>query len=242
MSLLATHVLATSNFGSPTGITTGDKQTLFLWHLTYFIAIPLGLLVLGLIVWCIIAYREKPGSTRRAQQFQYHIPLEALYTIVPLVLVAIVFGFMYSAENKVDHIAKHPAVKITVQSFQWGWRFIYPNGHQEVGDVYDNLNINSRANLPVLYMPAHETVQFTLKTADVVHTFYIPAFLYQRDMYPHIHNVIDFNVTRTGIFPGECNNICGVFHAYMRFNVDVMPVSAYNSWYAHQAPNSITNA
>ena len=241
MSPLATHIVASTDFGSPPGATTQDKHVIFLWQLTYWMAIPLGLIVIGLILWCVVRYRVRPGSTRKASQFQYQIPLEVTYVIIPLIMVAVVFGFMWTAENKITRVSQHPAVKIDVQAFQWGWRFVYPNGHEEVGSVSDNLQIDSYQNVPVLYMPEHETVQMHLVTEDVIHTLYIPAFLFQRDMIPGINNVVDFNADRTGVFDGECNNICGVYHAYMRFKVDVMTTSEYNTWYHQQAPNSIHN-
>ena len=112
--------------------------------------------------------------------------------------MAVVFGFMYNAENHVDTISKTPAVTIQVDAFQWGWRFVYPNGHQEVGTVANELNINSNADLPTLYMPADESVQLHLVTEDVIHTFYVPAFLFQRDMIPGINNTVQFNVNKTG--------------------------------------------
>jgi cytochrome c oxidase subunit II len=198
--------------------------------------------VVGGILWCVFRYRVKPGSTRRPEQFQYHIPIELTYTIVPLIIVAIVFGFAYNAENHVNKVSANPDVSITVQGFQWGWRFIYPNGHAELGTVSNELDINSEANLPVLYMPAGRTVQLHLVSLDVIHTFYVPEFLFQRDMIPGINNVVDFNVIKPGTYNGQCNNICGEYHAYMRFLVDVMPGPQYDAWYAKQKPNSTTTA
>jgi cytochrome c oxidase subunit 2 len=242
VSLLATQLLGESNFGSPTGVTQQDKQVLHLWHITYAFAIPIGLLVLCLILWCVFRYRVRPGSTRRAAQFQYHIPLEAAYTLIPLVIVAIIFGFVYKAEDKEDAVSKTPALVVHVQGFQWGWRFIYPNGHQEVGDVAEEPNINDTSSLPTLYLPENETVQLDLKSDDVVHSFYVPEFLFQRDLIPGVKNTVDFNITKTGDWLGECTNICGVYHAYMKFRVDVMPAAQYNAWYAKQAAGSITNS
>jgi cytochrome c oxidase subunit II len=237
----ATRLLGT-NWGSPHGVTSQDHYVRGLWHMTYWFAIPIFLIVFAGIVWCLVRYRKRPGDERKPAQFQYHIPIEAAYTIIPLAIVAVVFGFMYSAENHVDSVSKTPAVKITVEGFQWGWRFTYPNGHQEVGTVATSLDINSEKNLPILYMPAGETVQFHLVSDDVVHTFYVPEFLWQRDLIPGINNVADINVTTPGTYSGQCNNICGVYHAYMRFLVDVMPKDQYDAWYAKQAPNSITTA
>ncbi len=116
---------------------------------------------------------------------------------------------MYNAENNVDAVSKNPDLKITVEGFQWGWRFTYPNGHQEVGTVANALDINSDDDLPVLVMPADETVQFHVVTHDVVHTFYVPEFLFQRDMIPGINNTFDFNVTTPGIYPGSATTSAG---------------------------------
>ncbi len=244
VSQLATQLLGQTDLGSPHGVTGQDHWVRQLWHVTYLFAVPIGVIVLGLILWCVFRYRVKGDdhSGRKAAQFQYHIPIEAAYTILPLVIVAVVFGFMYNAQNHVDKVSKNPAVKITVEGFQWGWRFTYPNGHQEVGTVANALDINSDANLPILTMPAGETVQLHLVSDDVIHTFYVPEFLFQRDMIPGINNTVDFNLVETGTFHGECNNICGQYHAYMRFMVDVMPKAAYQAWYQSQQPCSINTA
>jgi cytochrome c oxidase subunit 2 len=235
-----TGLLAT-NFGSPTGVTTQDHYARELWRLSGYFSVPIGLLVLGLIGYAIVRYRRRPGEDRKPAQFQYHIPLEATYTIIPLVVVAIIFGFMYNAENHVNKVVAKPAVSITVDGFQWGWRFVYHNGHVQIGTA-DYNNINNNNDLPVLVMPSNETVQLRVVSLDVVHTFYVKEFLFNRDLIPGINNVFDINVTKPGLYPGQCNNICGEYHAYMRFLVDVMPPAQYNAWYANQPACSVTTA
>jgi len=239
---LQTRILGT-NFGSPNGVTTQDHWNRLLWHLSYYLAIPIGVLVVALVVWCLIRYRAKPGDEGRpAPQFQYHIPIEAVYTIIPMVIVAVIFGYLYTAENHVDKMSSTPAVKITVEGFQWGWRFDYENGHKQIGTVANELDINNNNNLPVLVMPAGETVQLHVVSLDVVHTFYVPAFLFQRDLIPGVNNTFDLNVTKPGLYQGQCNNICGEYHAYMRFQVDVMSQADYSTWYRNQPACSITTA
>ena len=103
-------------------------------------------------------------------------------------------------------------------------------------------NINDTAALPVLYLPTHETVQLDLSTADVIHTFYVPEFLYNRDLIQGVINRVDFNVTTSGEWIGECNQLCGTFHAFMRFRVKAMPAAQFDAWYHAQKPNSITVA
>jgi cytochrome c oxidase subunit 2 len=241
VSVLLTQVLAT-DLGSRHGVTTQSEWVRQLWKVSYIFAIPIALIVLGGIFWCLLRYRHRPTDERRAAQFQYHIPIEAAYTIIPLIIVAVIFGFMYNAENKVNALSSNPDVRIAVEGFQWGWRFTYPNGHQEVGTVSNALNIESSQNLPILYMPAGQSVQLHLISDDVVHTFFVPSFLFQRDMIPGIDNTVQFNVTKPGTYEGQCNNICGQYHAFMRFLVRVMPADQYNKWYSSQAPCSVTTA
>lgn len=244
MSLIASAPLpASTHWGGPNGITTFAPAINRVWTVTYIFAIPIGLIVIGLIIWAVVRWhRRGVDDNRRPRQFQYHIPLEAAYTIIPLVVVGVLFGFMYGVENKIIHVSPHPDVKINVQGFQWGWKFTYPNGHEEIGSVAAEPNIEDTKDLPILRMPEHETVQFTLQSDDVNHSFYVPEFLFKRDLIQGVHNVVDVNVVKTGDYIGECTQLCGTYHAFMRFRLLVMTQSAYNGWYHSTKPNSITCA
>ena len=241
---LATHLLAGgTNWGSPGGVTKQDHWATYLWEISGWFALPIGVLVIGLIVWALIRYRDKgdKGGGRPPAQFQYHIPLEAAYTIIPLVICAVIFGLMFNAENKQLVVAKNPALKVEVQGFQWGWRFVYPNGHSQVGTA-DYNNINDNNGLPVLVLPADETVQLHVVSLDVVHTFYVKDFLYNRDLIPGVDNKFDVNIKQPGLYPGQCNNICGEYHAYMRFYVQVLSPTDFTNWMNNQPACSITTA
>jgi cytochrome c oxidase subunit 2 len=228
-------LLASNDWGSPHGVTAQDSWTRELWKISYYFAIPIGVLVIFLITWSLVRHRARPGHDRTPAQFQYHIPLEFTYTIIPLIVVAIIFGFMFNAENHQGAVSSHPALKVEVDGFQWGWRFKYPDGHSEVG-TGDEQNVNDNQGLPTLYLPANETVELHVVSLDVVHTFYVPEFLYNRDLIPGVDNKFDVDVKTPGLYPGQCNNICGQYHAYMRFLVDVMPPSQFNTWYQQNQP------
>lgn len=228
--LLATVV----HWGSPNGVTSQDSNVNRLWDVTYYIAIPLGAIVIGLIIWSALRYRERPGEERIPRQIQYHIPLEALYTIVPLVLVGVLFAFTYQAEDSEDNVAPNPAVVVRVDAFQWGWRFTYPTGYEVTGSVASEPSINS-LDLPVLTLPAGETVQIDLYSDDVNHSFYVPAFLFKRDAIQGINNSFDLNIDPSVAgqrFIGECTQFCGVYHPFMRFWVQVMPKGQFTTWLA----------
>lgn len=238
-------LLASANhWGSPVGGTTQDNNVYQLWNLTYYIAIPLGAIVIGLIVWCAFRYREHGDTARIPRQVQYHIPLEIFYTVVPIILVVVIFVFTYRAEDRVDALKPHPALTVRVDAFQWGWHFTYPNGYQVLGSVSAEPNINS-PNLPVLTLPAGETVQINLYSDDVNHSFYIPKFLFKRDAIQGVNNSFDFNISPSDAghrYIGECTQFCGVYHPYMRFWVDVMPAAKFKTWLAGHHGLSATTA
>lgn len=236
-----TRLLASTNWGSPNGVTVQDHWNTLLWGLSGWFALPIGVLVIGLIGYALVRYRHREGGPRTPAQFQYHIPIEAAYTIIPLAIVAVLFGFMFNAENKQGTLSSKPAVKITVDGFQWGWRFVYPNGHVQVGTA-DYNNINDNNALPVLVMPSNESVQLQVVSLDVVHTFYVKDFLFNRDLIPGVDNRFDITVKKPGLYPGQCNNICGEYHAYMRFFVQVLTPAQYATWYQNQPACSITTA
>lgn len=230
------HELLASVFrwGSPTGITKQDLNVQRLWSITYYIAIPLGAIVVGLIIWSVVRYRERPGDERIPRQFQYHLPIEALYTIIPLIIVVVLFVFTYQAEDSEDAVAANPALVVRVDAFQWGWRFTYPTGYSVLGSVAEEPNINS-PDLPVLTLPAGETVQINLFSDDVNHSFYVPAFLFKRDAIQGINNSFDLNIDPSVAgqrFVGECTQFCGTYHSFMRFWVQVLPKGTFNAWLA----------
>lgn len=241
------HALLASviRWGSPNGITSQSKNMTLLWSLTYYLAIPLGAIVIGLIIWCAVRYRERPGDEHIPRQVQYHIPLEALYTIVPIMLVVVLFVFTYRAEDRVDSVARDPALVVRVDGFQWGWKFTYPTGYQVIGSVATEPSIDSR-DLPVLTLPAGETVQIDLYSDDVNHSFYVPAFLFKRDAIQGINNTFDVNIEPSVAgqrFIGECTQFCGLYHPYMRFWLQVMPKQEFNSWLAsHHGLSTISSA
>ncbi len=219
-------------WGSPTGVTQQDSNVQRLWNVTYYIAIPLGAIVIGLIVWCAVRYRVRPDEDHIPRQVQYHIPLEVFYTIVPIALVAVLFVYTYQAENKEDSVSPSPALVVRVDAFQWGWRFTYPNGYEVIGSVATEPNINS-TSLPILTLPAGETVQINLYSDDVNHSFYVPAFLFKRDAIQGINNSFDFNIDPSVAgqrFVGECTQFCGTYHPYMRFWLQVMARNSFSTW------------
>ena len=104
---------------------------------------------------------------------RYNLPIEMLYTVVPFIMVGILFFFTARDENYIDKLSAHPAVTVTVVAWQWSWQFQYNNYPVPGGYVTENgLPWSPQAGnsqLPVLVIPEGETVRFNLVSTDVIH-------------------------------------------------------------------------
>jgi cytochrome c oxidase subunit 2 len=223
---------STPRFGMPNPATRAEHSTLHLWQGVFIAAAVVGALVWGLIFWSIIRYRKKAGDEELPKQFRYNIPLEITYTIIPVVIVAVIFFFVVRSENRVDATVKDPPVAVKVEGFQWGWRFTYlsgPNGTPIATPI-----VGDQANNPTLTLPVGQTVQLQLIADDVIHSFFVPDFLFKRDLIPRVNNTVDFYIQRPGHFQGHCAEFCGEFHALMGFTINAVSLPEFRTFMAGQ--------
>jgi cytochrome c oxidase subunit 2 len=195
------------------------------WYIFMAAGTAVGIFVYACIAWCLIAYRR--GRSGDAQQFSGNPPLEILYVVVPLLMVIGLFVVTYVIEMPVDRVAyaaiaggaTQPPNRVQVTAFRWSWRFAYPNGTTTYG---------TPTFPPTLYLPLGEVSEVDLRSVDVTHSFWVPAFLFKRDAIPGMTNVFDITPNRLGAFVGRCAQFCGLDHALMSFVVDVVPAARYH--------------
>jgi cytochrome c oxidase subunit 2 len=209
-----------------------DKQgalAAHLWHGVEFAALAVGVLVWGLILYTVVRYRRRRGTPDDAipSQRTYVVPLEVFYSVTPLLIVAVLFGLTVVQERKINAVSTHPDVKVAATAFQWGWQFTYPGGTPSVVT-------RPGQPPPELVLPEGETTEIDLTATDVVHAFYVPAFLFQRNAVPGSPTRFDVTPTRTGTFDGKCAAFCGIGHAQMLFTVRVVSPSDFQQWLAAQ--------
>jgi len=152
--------------------------------------------------------------------------LEILWTIVPALVVTGLFVLVVGTLNQEQAISANPAVTIDVTGFQWQWTFEYP----DQGLKYTGAGRNG----PVMALPVNETVHIRLHSADVIHSFYVPQFLYKLDVIPGRTNEFDVVVQQVGTFAGQCAEFCGIGHADMHFTVQAMSPPDFQTWVAQQ--------
>lgn len=225
-------------------VTNQTARITDLWVGSWIAALLVGIMTWGLILWCIAAYRKRKSDHQLPIQTRYHLPLELMYTAVPLIMVMVLFYYTDRDVSEIQKVDGTATEHIQVIGKQWSWDFnyldadVYDHGEHEsdpgsvtAADEIDGAVGTSDA-FPTLYLPVNETVEFTLDSRDVIHSFWIPAFLYKQDMIPQRTNTFQVTPTREGTYAGKCAELCGEFHSGMLFNVKVVSAQEYD---AHMA-------
>jgi len=192
------------------------------WYIFIAVAALVAIYVYASIFWCLFAYRRK--THENPETFTGNPTLEILYTAIPLVIVIGLFIVTYIVEMPVDHVLAQTPNRVAVTAFRWSWRFEY----LEAGIA----TVGTPANPPALYLPVNRSTEIDLRSVDVTHSFWVPAFLFKRDAIPGMTNVFDLTPKRTGRFLARCAQFCGLEHASMAFLVNVVPDAAYDRFVA----------
>jgi cytochrome c oxidase subunit II len=222
-----------TRLGFPNPVTEQGKVTLSLWQGSWIAGLLVGAVVWGLILWAVIFHRKR--GDKLPPQVRYNMPIEILYTIVPFVLIAVLFYYTAKDENTIDSLSANPQQTVNVLGFQWSWQFTYPKYHVvELGEMWNPQLPDSQQQLPLLEIPTGETVRFNLTSPDVVHAFWVPAFLFKRDVIPDHPNHFQITATQTGTFTGRCSELCGVYHSRMLFTLKIVTPAQFQQWITQQ--------
>ena len=205
--------------GLPEGITDRTPYVEDLWVNSWIAALLIGGLTWTLIVWAAVRYRRRSDDEDPPAQVRYNLPIEVLYTIAPVIVVAVLFFFTVETQDKLLNEVDTPEHEVIVTAQQWSWTFNY-RGEPAVGgeDVHD---LGTPADLPELWLVEDETVRFTLHSPDVIHSFWVPSFLFKLDVIPGRDQAFSLTPTQSGTFVGRCAELCGWQHTRMLFNVVV---------------------
>jgi cytochrome c oxidase subunit 2 len=211
--------------------TNQTAKVMDLWNGSWIAALAVGALTWGLMIWCMVAYRRRRTDTGMPAQVRYHLPLEIMYTIIPLMMVAVLFGYTYSAQASETSTKTTPDLTIGVVAKQWSWDFNYLDSNVYDTGVQGQLDGKPgvEQEVPTLYLPVGKRVQFDLTSRDVIHSFWIPAFLMKMDTIPGLQNKFQVVPERIGNFRGKCAELCGEYHSEMLFNVKVVSVADYEA-------------
>lgn len=208
------------SFNAPDGATEQTKLIESLWYGAWVAVALVGVLTGGLILYAAIRFRRKEGDPA-PKQMRYNVPLELMYTVVPLVMILGMFFFTVRDQIELTKVSDNPDNTVGVVGFRWSWAFNYEEGVYDVGTA-------DVADMPTLYLPVDESVVFRLESPDVIHSFWVPAFLMKMDVFPSRLNEFEVLPNKVGTYAGRCAELCGVDHARMLFQVKVVPRGEYD--------------
>ena len=214
----------------PPAVTENGEVVTNLWIGAWIAALAVGALVWGLVGWCVVAYRRRKDDTELPVQLRYNIPIEILYTVVPIFMVVVLFYYTARDESALVDTSQEPDVTINVVGKQWSWDFNYLEDevHEVGAQAILTGEPGAQETIPTLYLPVGERVEFVLTARDVIHSFWVPAFLQKMDMIPGRVNAFQVVTTQEGTFKGKCAELCGTYHSQMLFNVKVVPRAEYD--------------
>ncbi|WP_306910173.1 cytochrome c oxidase subunit II [Arthrobacter sp. B3I9] len=218
------------------GTTSNTDRIMDLWVNSWIAALVVGIITWGLMIWCIVAYRRRKGTVGFPRQNSFNLPLEVFYLTIPLFMVLVFFYFTDRDQQAIDNRSQPADVVVDVRGKQWAWDFNYKKGDVVTGDVHEagvQAHLTGqevdKEKLPTLYLPVNKSVDLELNARDVIHSFWVPAFLQKRDMIPGKVNYIRFTPTKEGTYDGKCAELCGEYHSEMLFRVKVVSESEFKA-------------
>ena len=179
--------------------------------------------ICGVLSYMLIRFRGRPGDPDPPPHGS-HRALEIGWTATPLLLLAVLFVVSVQTVRAIERHDESP-LRVVVTGHQWWWEFTYPD-----------LNVVTANEL---HLPVGRPVELTIRSADVLHSFWVPQFGWMRDAIPNRTNVMPANVQRAGTYEGACTQFCGIQHAWMRDRVVAQPPAEFDAWVrAQQAPEA----
>ena len=210
----------------PVQASTQARETDTLYHVLVIATIPIFVLVVTVILYCVWQFRMKPGEELKdGPPIHGNTRLEVFWTAMPAVLLMGLVGYSFVVLHKNEEKPKGvPEVQIAVYGQQFFWSYEYPSS------VTGGAPLKSTQ----LYLPENDTVYFNLRSRDVIHAFWVPAFRLQEDVVPGITTHWRVTPDRIGSYPVVCNLLCGLGHSLMRSTVHVVAPARFQAWIKSQ--------
>jgi cytochrome c oxidase subunit 2 len=232
-----------NSFFPPQAKSVEGQEIRNLYDIVFGFAVVIFFVVEGLIVWSVIRYRRKPGDDELPPQTHGNNLAEITWTLVPTVIVLFLFVASWQTLNSVDAQSSQPNLKVRAVAGQFQWSFDYLPADAKA-DTTPLFTITSPTGPDGgLTLPAGQTTHLFLHSPDVIHAFYVPQFLFKRDVVPGLDNQFDLEIPNSDAgqtYRGQCAELCGVGHRIMLFEVHVLAPADFQTWFqkAQQAANA----
>ena len=209
------------------GATVEGQKVHGLYVIIAIMATPVFLGVEGLLLWSVWRFRARSRDDSLGPQMLGSTRAMVIFFVVPAVIVATLFAVGEGVLASVQKQDPSPLVTIRAEGFQWEWTFYYLNEGFFVSG-------KTLVRPALMEIPVDEPVKIELHSRDVIHSFFVPAFLFKRDVIPGRTNTFTFTANKIGTFPAQCAEFCGLWHSRMTFMVKVVTPTDYAAWTEQQ--------
>jgi cytochrome c oxidase subunit 2 len=211
------------------------KKVYTLYNIVLAIALVIGFGVVGMILLTCVRYRKRPDDDGTLPpQTHGNTTFEVIWTAIPTIICLGLFGMSFATIRAIDKPNQRHAAVIEVRGYQWTWTFDY--GSNTAGTRVLVRQGPDLAVPPELVVPVGETIHIEERSDNVLHSFFVPAFLFKRDVIPGKANGFDLTVSSPGIYGGQCAELCGTDHAKMTFTVRAVGRAEFDKWFQEFRP------
>jgi cytochrome c oxidase subunit 2 len=217
----------------PEAVTEEGREISRLYDIVFAIAVAIFVAVEGLIVWSVLRYRRRPGDVELPPQTHGNNLVEVLWTLIPTVIVLFLFAISWDTLRKVEAVS--PAaqrdlhVKALAGQFQWQFEYLDADGNHLATETRPVAGPDGGG----MAVPVGRNVYVELVSGDVIHAWYVPQFLFKRDVVPGQYNYFEFRLDEDEageVFHGQCAELCGTGHRVMLFDVIAMAPNDFDGW------------
>jgi cytochrome c oxidase subunit II len=240
-----------SQLNMPRGVTEMSRKIYDLHMTIFWVCVAIGVVVFGVMIWSLIAYRKSRGAVADVT-LVHNTKVEFIWTIVPVfILIAMAVPAARVLVEIEDTTKTELTIKVT--GFQWGWQYDYLD---DGVSYYSHLDRKSNAARELLsgidpnsvdhyllnvdnplVVPVATKVRLLVTAADVIHSWWVPAFGVKKDAIPGFVNEAWFRVDadKPGLYRGQCAELCGRDHGFMPIVVDVRSKADFAAWLKDKA-------
>jgi cytochrome c oxidase subunit II len=190
----------------------GDIDTLY--DVLLICSVPVFVLVMTIAIYSVVRFRAKPGDMGDGPPIHGNTKLEVIWVTIPFIMVTALATYGWIVLDDIEAKAQDEMV-VNVTGQQFTWTFEYPE---------DEVNSNE------LVLPVDQPIEFKIKTNDVLHSFWVPAFRLKSDAVPGLTTIIRLTPDRVGRYEVVCAELCGLGHSTMRQFVRVLPADDFDGW------------
>lgn len=249
--LISSVARADWTLNMPRGVTDISQEVYGLHMLTLWVCVVIGVLVFGVMFYSMFKHRKSKGAV--SSNFHESTKVELAWTLIP---AAVIFAIGVKATYTLADMYNFEESEVTVEvvGYQWRWRYRYidENAEKEVSffsslstprdEINNRLEKNENYLLEVdepMVLPTGTKVRFLLSSADVIHSWWVPALAVKKDAIPGIVNEAWTIINEEGTYRGQCTELCGKDHGFMPVVVEAVSPEEFEQWLADKEQEAI---